>query len=169
MAKTNAMRMLDALGIAYDAAAYEVDESDLSGVAVAAKIGLPPEQVFKTLVTRGDKSGVLLAGLSAASELDLKKLAAASGNKSVETVPLKEVLPLTGYVRGGVSPLGTKKAYPLYLDESAFRWPRVAVSAGVRGRQILIAPADLVRATNAKVAAIARESEGGESSGGKED
>lgn len=150
------MRLLDVLGIAYDSVSYDVDESDLSGVNAAAKIGLPPEQVFKTLVTRGDRTGVLLAGVPAAAELDLKKLAAVSGNKSVDTVPLKDVLPLTGYVRGGVSPLGTKKAYPYYLDESAFRWPRIAISAGVRGRQILIAPTDLVRAAKAAVAAIAK-------------
>lgn len=155
-AKTNAMRMLDSLGITYDSVEYDVDESDLGGMSVAAKIGLPREQVFKTLVTRGDRTGVLLAGLPVAAELDLKKLAVASGNKRVETVPLKEVLPLTGYVRGGVSPLGAKKAYPYYLDESATGWPRIAVSAGVRGRQIFISPEDLARASKAVLAPLTR-------------
>ncbi len=117
---------------------------------------MPPEQVFKTLVARGDRTGVFLACIPANTELDLKSAAAASGNKKVELVGLKEVLPLTGYVRGGVSPLGSKKAYPLFLDETAELWDVISVSAGVRGTQMLVAPADLVRTAGATLADIAR-------------
>jgi Cys-tRNA(Pro)/Cys-tRNA(Cys) deacylase len=154
-AKTNAARILDAAGAAYEIREYEVDENDLTAPHVADAIGVPPEQVFKTLVVRGDRSGVLLACIPANSELDLKALAAASGNKKVELVAVKEVLGLTGYIRGGVSPVGTKKPYPLYLDETAGLWDVISVSAGVRGRQMLLAPADLARITGAKIAAIA--------------
>jgi Cys-tRNA(Pro)/Cys-tRNA(Cys) deacylase len=153
--KTNAARILDAAGAPYEIREYEVDENDLSAPHVAAAIGMPPEQVFKTLVARGDRSGVLLACIPANSELDLKALAAASGNKKVELVPVKEVLALTGYIRGGVSPVGTKKPYPLYLDETASLWDVISVSAGLRGRQMLLAPADLARITEATLAAIA--------------
>src|SRR4051794_4562572 len=152
--KTNAARILDAAGVAYDLREYEVDEDDLSAPHVAEAIGMPPEQVFKTLVARGDRAGVLLACIPANSELDLKALAAASGNKKVELVAVKEVLGLTGYIRGGVSPVGTKKPYPFYLDETVDLWDAVAVSAGVRGKQMILAPADLARVTDAKVAAI---------------
>ena len=116
--KTNAARMLDAAGIHYELREYTVDEDDLSAPSVAAKIGMPPEQVFKTLVARGDRTGVLIACIPANAELDLKALAAASGNKKVELVPVKEVLGLTGYIRGGVSPIGTRKPYPFYLEET---------------------------------------------------
>jgi Cys-tRNA(Pro)/Cys-tRNA(Cys) deacylase len=153
--KTNAARILDAAGAQYEIREYAVDENDLSAPHVAAAIGMPPEQVFKTLVVRGDRSGVLLACIPANSELDLKALAAASGNKRMELVAVKEVLGLTGYIRGGVSPIGTRKPYPLYLDETAGLWDVISVSAGVRGRQILLAPADLARITDAKIAAIA--------------
>ncbi len=155
MAKTNAVRLLDREGIRYELREYQVNESDLSAPHVAAAIGLPPEQVFKTLVVRGDRTGVLLASIPGNMELDLKALAAASGNKRVELVALKEVLGLTGYVRGGVSPLGAKKAYRLYVDETADLWDVIAVSAGVRGMQMLLAPADLVKATGAVKCAIA--------------
>ena len=154
-AKTNAARILDAAGVPYEIREYEVDESDLSAPHVAAAIGMPPEQVFKTLVARGDRGGVLLAGIPANSELDLKALAAASGNKKVELVAVKEVLGLTGYIRGGVSPVGTKKPYPLFLDETAELWDAIAVSAGIRGRQMVLAPSALVRVTGATLAAIA--------------
>lgn len=150
MKKTNAARFLDGLGIAYELKAYEVDEADLGAESVAAKVGLPPGQVFKTLVVRGDKTGILFACVPGESELDLKKLAAVSGNKKVELVPLKEVQPLTGYIRGGVSPLGAKKHYPVFLDESAKRWPVIAISAGIRGCQILLAAEQLALATHAK-------------------
>jgi Cys-tRNA(Pro)/Cys-tRNA(Cys) deacylase len=116
---------------------------------------MPPEQVFKTLVVSGDRTGVLLAAIPANSELDLKALAAASGNRKVDLVPVKEVLALTGYIRGGVSPVGTRKPYPLYLDFTADLWPRISVSAGIRGCQMLLAPDDLVRVTGAQRCEIA--------------
>jgi len=122
---------------------------------VAAAIGLPADRVFKTLVARGDRSGVVLAVIPANAELDLKGLAAASGNKSIDMVPLKEVVVLTGYIRGGVSPIGTRKPYPVFVDETAELWDQIAVSAGRRGCQLLLAPAALVRVTEAKVCAIA--------------
>lgn len=155
MTKTNAARMLDRAGIHYELREYEVDENDLSAPHVAALVGMPPEQVFKTLVARGDRTGVLLASIPANTELDLKALAAASGNKKVELVAMKEVLPLTGYIRGGVSPVGTRKPYPLYLDETADLWDIISISAGLRGCQMLIAPADLARAVDAQRCAIA--------------
>lgn len=154
--KTNAARILDKMGISYRLSEYEVDESDLSAENVADKIGMPPEQVFKTLVARGDKTGILLACIPGSAELDLKALAAASGNKKVDMVPLKEVQPLTGYIRGGVSPVGTKKPYPVYLDASVTAWTAIAVSAGIRGCQLLIAPADLIRAVSGRASAISR-------------
>ncbi|MCX7780638.1 MAG: Cys-tRNA(Pro) deacylase [Negativicutes bacterium] len=157
MKKTNAARILDGLGIRYELREYEVDENDLSAANVAAKVGMPPEQVFKTLVARGDKTGIVMACVPGDAELDLKELAAASGNKKVEMVALKEVQPLTGYVRGGVSPLGAKKRYPVFVDESIELWPVIAVSAGVRGCQIVLDPRELIRAVEAKTAAIARQ------------
>jgi Cys-tRNA(Pro)/Cys-tRNA(Cys) deacylase len=153
--KTNAARILDAAGVLYEIRAYEVDENDLSAPHVAEAIGMPPEQVFKTLVARGDRSGVLMASIPANAELDLKGLAKASGNRKVELVAVKEVLGLTGYIRGGVSPIGTKKPYPFYLDETAEIWDAIAVSAGVRGKQMVLAPGDLARVTEAIIAAIA--------------
>jgi len=155
MAKTNAARILDAASIRYELREYEVDEDDLSAPRVAEKIGVPPEQVFKTLVARGDRSGVLMACIPANTELDLKALAAASGNKKVELVAVKEVLPLTGYIRGGVSPIGGKKPYPFYLDETAILFDVISVSAGVRGCQLVLAPDDLARITEATYGAIA--------------
>src|SRR5204862_5348625 len=122
----------------------------------AAKIGMPPEQVFKTLVARGDRAGVLVACIPANFDLDLKAIAAASGNKKVELVAVKDVLPLTGYIRGGVSPIGLKKPYPFYLDETADLWDVIAVSAGMRGAQLLVAPGELARLVNAQRAHIAR-------------
>jgi Cys-tRNA(Pro)/Cys-tRNA(Cys) deacylase len=147
--------MLDRAGIHYELREYPVDENDLSAPHVAAAIGMPPEQVFKTLVARGDRTGVLLACIPANSELDLKALAAASGNKKVELAAMKEVLPLTGYIRGGVSPLGTRKPYSVYLDETVDLWDTVSVSAGIRGCQMLLAPGDLARAVDARRCAIA--------------
>ena len=155
MAKTNAARILDAASIRYELREYEVDEDDLSAPRVAEKIGMPPEQVFKTLVARGDRSGVLMACIPANTELDLKALAAASGNKKVELVAVKDVLPLTGYIRGGVSPIGGKKPYPFYLDETAILFDVISVSAGVRGCQLVLAPDDLARITEATYGAIA--------------
>ena len=152
--KTNAARILDGLGIAYELKEYPVDLNDLSAVHVAASVGMPVEMVFKTLVARGDKNGVLMACIPGDAELDLKALAAVSGNKKVEMVHLKEVQGLTGYIRGGCSPLGAKKEYPVYLDESARQWETIAVSAGKRGEQILLAPMDLVQAVRAVTAAL---------------
>jgi Cys-tRNA(Pro)/Cys-tRNA(Cys) deacylase len=154
--KTNAARILDGLGIAYELKEYPVDLNDLSAVHVAASVGMPVEMVFKTLVARGDKNGVLMACIPGDAELDLKALAAVSGNKKVEMVHLKEVQGLTGYIRGGCSPLGAKKEYPVYLDESARQWETIAVSAGKRGEQILLAPMDLVQAVRAVTAALTK-------------
>ena len=154
ISKTNAARILDRLKISYELKAYEVDESDLSAVHVAETAGLPIDMVYKTLVARGDKSGVIMAVIPGAKELSLKALAAVSGNKRVEMVPLKEVFDLTGYIRGGCSPLGAKKAYPIYIDESASALEKIAVSAGKRGEQIILAPQDLIKAAKARTAAI---------------
>jgi Cys-tRNA(Pro)/Cys-tRNA(Cys) deacylase len=155
--KTNAVRQLDSLGIRYELRAYEVDPNDLAAETVARKVGLPPERVFKTLVARGDKHGVCLAVVPGDSQLDLKALAKATGNKKIDTVPLKEVEPLTGYIRGGVTALACKKPYPVYLDETAQLFDVISISAGTRGLQILIAPDDYIRVTNASVVALARE------------
>lgn len=155
--KTNAVRLLERLGIPYELRAYEVDPDDLAAESVARKIGLPPSRTFKTLVARGDKHGVCLAVIPGDAFLDLKALARATGNKSIDTVPLKDVQPLTGYVRGGVTALAGKKDYPVILDETAHLRDVISVSAGVRGLQILLAPDDYIRATNATIAAIARE------------
>ena len=154
MNKTNAARILDRASVRYELREYLVDEDDLSAPHVAAAIGMPPEQVFKTLVARGDRSGILLACIPASADLDLKALAASSGNKKVELVAVKEVLGLTGYMRGGVSPVGTRRPYPVYLDETADLWDVISVSAGVRGCQMLLAPDDLVRVVEAQRCAI---------------
>jgi Cys-tRNA(Pro)/Cys-tRNA(Cys) deacylase len=154
--KTNAARILDRLGIRYELRDYEVDPEDLSAESVARKVGMPLDQVWKTLVARGDRTGVLLAVIPGSGQLDLKGLARVSGDRRVETVPLKEVQPLTGYVRGGVTALGAKKDYPVFVDETMELFDVVSVSAGVRGTQILLAPADYLRATGATVGAIAR-------------
>lgn len=152
---TNAARILQRLGIHFQLREYEVDEADLSAENVAGKVGLPLDQVWKTLVARGDRTGVLFAVLAGSATLDLKALAKLSDNRRVETVPLKEVQPLTGYIRGGVTTLGGKKDYPVFVDETIELFDVVAVSAGVRGTQILLAPADYLRATGATVGAIA--------------
>jgi Cys-tRNA(Pro)/Cys-tRNA(Cys) deacylase len=163
--KTNAARHLDSLGIPYQLRGYEVDPDDLSAETVARKVGLPPEQVFKTLVCRGDRTGLLMAVIPAGTKLDLKALAKLTGDRKVDTVPLKEVQPLTGYVRGGVTAIGGKKAWPVYCDETIELFDDgVCVSAGVRGTQIFLAPADYLRVTAAQVGAIAQEmSQGGSS------
>ena|ERR1043165_7127884 len=156
MKKTNAARALDELGIRYAISEYEVDPGDLGAETVAAKIGLPPEQTFKTLVARGDRNGVCFAVVPGNAEVDLKKLAAATGDKKIEMVPLKEVQPLTGYVRGGVTALAAKKSYPVFVDETVELWEEVSISAGQRGMQILLSPADYLRATGGTVADIAK-------------
>lgn len=155
-AKTNAARQLDQLGIRYELREYEVDPDHLEAEVVAHKIGLSPEKVFKTLVVQGDVNGVCLAVIPADSELDLKALAAVTGNRKVHLVPLKEVQPLTGYIRGGVTALACKKAYPTFIDDSALAQDVISVSAGVRGLQILLAPGDYIHAVNATPANIGR-------------
>ena len=157
MAKTNAVRILDGLGISYELREYEVDPSDLSAETVAAKVGLPPEQVFKTLAVQGDRHGICLAVISADRELDFKALAQQTGDRKIDMVPLKELQAVTGYIRGGVTALACKKDYPVYIDELAEICDVISVSAGVRGTQILLAPADYIRAVKATVAAIAKE------------
>lgn len=154
--KTNAARILDGLGITYELREYTVDPDDLSAETVAGKIGLPAEQVFKTLVVRGDRSGVCLAVVPGDRELDTKALARATGDRKADPVPLKEVQALTGYVRGGVTALGGRKEYPVYLDVSSSSFDLIAVSAGVRGTQLLLAPWDYTRAARATVVAIAK-------------
>lgn len=156
--KTNAVRLLEEMGIAHELRAYEVDLEDLTAETVAAKIGLPAEQVFKTLVARGDRHGVCFAVVPGNSRLDLKALAKLTGDRKVETVPLKEVQPLTGYVRGGVTVLGAKKAYPVFVDETIDLFDKVAISAGTRGLQIVLSPADYRRATRAQLGNVATSS-----------
>ncbi len=154
--KTNAARILDALGIRYELREYEVDEEDLSAESVARKVQLPPEQVFKTLVCRGDRSGVLFAVVPAAAELDFKAAARLSGDRSVEMVALREVQPLTGYIRGGVTVLGARKDYPAYADETIELFDAISVSAGMRGTQLVLAPSDYLRATKVKIGPLTR-------------
>ncbi len=154
--KTIAARILDQLNITYELRAYEVNEDELDAVSVARKVNLPPEAVFKTLVARGDKTGVMMALVAADAELDLKKLATISGNKKIELVAVKELLGLTGYIRGGCSPLGAKKKYPVIIDETVILSEQVSISAGQRGLQLIMAPDDLQRATEATLADIAK-------------
>lgn len=151
-AKTNAVRILEQLGIAYRLREYPIaDDQHLDAVSVANLVGMEPESVFKTLVARGDRHGPCMTVLPGPATLDLKALARASGDRSVSLLALKEVTPLTGYVRGGVTALGAKKTLPVYLDETALLFDEIAVSAGRKGLQILLAPADYVRATHATV------------------
>lgn len=154
--KTNAARLLDAAGITYEIREYDVDPDDLAAESVALKIGLPPEQVFKTLVARGDRNGVCFAVVPAPQQLDLKALAKRSGDRSIDTVPLREVQPLTGYIRGGVTALAAKRSYPVYVDETIELFDVISISSGMRGAQIVLAPADYLRVTGAKVGAIAK-------------
>jgi Cys-tRNA(Pro)/Cys-tRNA(Cys) deacylase len=158
-AKTNAVRLLERLGVPFELREYEVDPEDLAAESVARKVGLPAEQVFKTLVARGDRHGVCLAVVPGDSELDLKALAKATGDKKIGTVPLKEVEPLTGYIRGGVTALACRKAYPVYLDESAQLFDVISISAGMRGLQVLLSPGDYIRAVDARVVPIAKDKE----------
>lgn len=159
MKKTNAARLLDGLGIEYEFLEYEVDEEDLSAEHVAQELRLPVEQVFKTLVVRGDRQGIVICCIPGNGELNLKKVAMVTGNKRVELVPSKELLGLTGYLRGGCSPVGMKKRYPTLLDRSALEYDSIVVSAGVRGAQLKLAPTDLVKATTATIEELAIEGE----------
>jgi Cys-tRNA(Pro)/Cys-tRNA(Cys) deacylase len=155
--KTNACRVLDELGVGYELRAYEVDESDLRAETVARKIGLPSEQVFKTLCVRAEDQSILLAVVPGNQELDLKALARAAHKKSIEPVPLKELTELTGYVRGGVTALACKKPYPVFVDENALLFDVISISSGKRGLQILLHPEQYVEAVHGTWAAIARE------------
>jgi Cys-tRNA(Pro)/Cys-tRNA(Cys) deacylase len=154
--KTNAARLLDQLAIRYELREYEVDPEDLAAETVAAEIGLPPEQVFKTLVARGDRNGICLAVIPGNTELDLKALATASGDRKIQLVPVKELQGLTGYIRGGVTALAAKKDYLVYVDETIELFDTISISAGIRGMQILITSDDYLLATKARLAPLAQ-------------
>ena len=154
MNKTNAMRQLDAAKIPYTVCSYEVDENDLSGTHIAEQIGLPYEQVFKTIVTKGDKTGYLVFCVPCHKEIDLKAAAAVTGNKKIEPVHVKDLLGLTGYIRGGCSPVGMNKKFATYFDQSVEAQTSITVSAGVRGMQLLLSREEILRFTGAKVASI---------------
>ena len=156
MTITNAMRLLKQAGIEYGTSEYEVDESDLSGVHAAQMLGVEPDQVFKTLVARGERTGIGVFCIPVAEELDLKKCAAAMGDKKVEMIHVKELLGLTGYIRGGCSPIGMKKKYPTWIDEIATLFDRIYVSAGMRGQQLIVDPEDLRAYTCAKFADLTK-------------
>lgn len=158
--KTNAARYLDSLGVRYELREYAVDPNDLSAETVAAKVGLPPEQVFKTLVVRGDRNGICLAVVPGSSEVDAKALARLTGDRRVDLVPLKEVQPLTGQIRGGVTAIGQTHQYPVFVEETLELFDIISVSAGVRGTQILLSPADYLRAVDGTVGAIAKDKPG---------
>lgn len=154
MKKTNAARILDSMSITYEIRTYKADESDLGAENVASKIGLPLSQVFKTLVAAGDRTGVLLAVVPGDCELDMDAIAKLSGNKKVAMIPQKDLQHVTGYIRGGVSPIGTKKAFPTFIDDSALQFDEIAVSAGARGMQLVLSPQDLIRSVNARTAKL---------------
>ena len=149
--KTNVARLLDKAGVAYELIPYEVDESDLSAVHVASSLGEDVEQVFKTIVLRGDRTGHFVCIIPGEHEVDLKMAAKASGNKKCELLPLKELLPVTGYIRGGCSPIGMKKRFPTYIHSTCLDYPYIYVSAGVRGLQLKISPQDIIHAVQAEV------------------
>ena len=157
--KTNAMRQLDTAKIPYEVLTYEVDESDLSGTHIAAQIGLPLPMVFKTLVAKGDKTGYLVFCIPVDKEIDLKAAATLTGNKKIEMIHVKDLLALTGYIRGGCSPIGMKKKFPTWIDESALQFERITVSSGMRGAQLLLSREALVRFVEAKVADLTEKSE----------
>ncbi len=159
MKKTNAARILDRLRINYELLEYHADESDLSAVHLAETAGISIALVFKTLVLEGDKNGNLVCIIPGGGEIDLKKAALASGNKKVAMIRMKDLEPLTGYIRGGCSPLGMKKQFPVFIDESAFLQPFIYISAGVRGMQLKLAPNDLLIACNGSMAAISQNQE----------
>jgi len=156
MTTTNAMRMLMKANIPFETSEYEVDESDLSGVHAAHELGIDPDCMFKTLVARGDKKGVSVFCIPVAEELDLKKCAAVTGDKKIEMIHVKELLGLTGYIRGGCSPIGMKKKYPTWIDETAQLCDQIYVSAGMRGQQIILAPDDLPHCVEAEYADLTK-------------
>ncbi len=149
--KTNAVRLIQQAKIPCREAFYEFDENDLSGLHAAVAVGMPPEQVFKTLVARGDRTGINVFCIPVCCELDLKKAAKVSGNKKIELVAVKELLSLTGYIRGGCSPVGMKKRYPTFIDETCTLWDEIAVSAGARGHQMIVPPEHLANLVDAKL------------------
>jgi len=159
MKKTNAARILDRLKINYELIEYEVDESDLSAVHLAESAGIPIDKVFKTLVLEGDKNGHFICIIPGGEEIDLKKAALASSNKKVAMIKMKDLEPLTGYVRGGCSPLGMKKNFPVYIDESAFNHDFIFISAGIRGLQIRLSPGDLLLSCNGKKSSFTQKIE----------
>lgn len=152
--KTNAVRLVQQAKIPCRESFYEFDENDLNGNHAAKAIGMPPEQVFKTLVTRGEKTGIHVFCIPVCCELDLKKAAKAAGDKHIEMVTVKELLGLTGYIRGGCSPVGMKKKYPTHFDETCVLWEEIAVSAGARGHQMIVPPEDLVKLVDADLVDI---------------
>lgn len=149
MPKTNAVRILDTNHIAYNIVSYEIDESNLSGITVANKIGADAEKVFKTLVSNGDKNGINIFCIPVTAELNMKKAASVSGNKRIEMIKVKDLFPVTGYIRGGCSPIGMKKNFPTYIEETVQLFDKIFVSAGIRGMQISVSPKDLQKITNA--------------------
>lgn len=149
--KTNAVRLVQQAKIKCREAFYEFDEHDLNGNHAAAAVGMPPEQVFKTLVARGERTGINVFCIPVCCELDLKKAAKAAGDKKIEMVAVKELLGLTGYIRGGCSPVGMKKRYPTFIDETCTLWDEIAVSAGARGHQMILPPEDLANLVGAKL------------------
>ena len=152
--KTNAVRLVQQAGIPVRESFYEYDEKDLSGVHAAHAVGMPEEQVFKTLVARGEKTGINVFCIPVCCALDLKKAAKAAGDKNMEMVAVKDLLGLTGYIRGGCSPVGIKKAFPTHIDETCLLWDEIAVSAGERGHQMILSPLDLVALTKANIVDI---------------
>jgi Cys-tRNA(Pro)/Cys-tRNA(Cys) deacylase len=153
--KTNAVRLLDQLGVRYELREYDVDPDDLAAESIAAKIGLPPGHLFKTLLAHGDRHAYCMAVIPGDTELNLRALASASGDRKIHLVPVKDLQKLTGYIRGGVTALAAKKEFPVYVDQSIRRLDLISISAGVRGLQILVAPEDYLKITKALVAAIA--------------
>jgi len=154
--KTNGARILESLGIPFELREYEVDPEDLSALTVAKKVGMPPEQVFKTLLTTGGPGAYVFAVIPGNAELDFKKLARAANMRKAEMAPLKEVQPLTGYIRGGVTVFGAKKAYPVFVDETIILFDQISVSAGARGTQLILAPEDYLRAAEAHTADLTK-------------
>ena len=155
--KTNGARFLETLGIPFELQEYEVDSNDLSAISVAKKIGMPPEQVFKTLLTTGGPNSCVFAVIPGDAELDFKKLARAAGFRKAEMVPLKDVQPLTGYIRGGVTVFGAKKAYPVFVDETVILFDKISISAGARGTQLILSPGDYLRAAEAQTADLTKD------------
>ncbi len=154
MIKTNAMRMLEAAKIPYEVLTYTVDENDLSGMHIAKQLGFPPERMFKTLVAKGDKTGPLVFCIPVNEEIDLKRAAAVTGNKRIEMIHVRDLLALTGYIRGGVSPIGMKKKFPTFIDEGALQHEQITVSSGTRGAQLLLDRDRLLQFVQAKTAAL---------------